>query len=579
MTVSVSDLVRPARTAMVVSGVLTGTGAVVGVVPFAALTQLAALWLGETRTGLSAWGWIGVAAAALCASQMLYMSGLGVTHLAEARLRRRLRQQIVDQINHLPLGSVARLPHGTIRKMVCDDTTAIHTLVAHIPGDVTAAIVGVLAGGAYLVWVDWRLALTLFGVWLVAGGLVLGLTARGLTGVTERFGVAQTRISAATVEMLEGIAEIKGFQATDTTRTRFHQARRDFSEISYEWVRASGRPMAVLNAMLRPATVFVLVAVLAVVFTRQGWTPLWATLPFFLLAPGLPDGVSTVMGLLQHVYESRMAAQSSAAVLSQERMPAGEYDEGDGPAPGRVEVEDVSFEYEPGKPVLRGVTLRAEPGTVTALVGPSGSGKSTLARLIARFYDVGAGCVRVSGVDVREASFAWLLSRVAVVLQDVALSNDSVLDNIRLGKPGASMDEVVAAAKAALIHDRVMRLPQGYDTVLGAEGGFLSGGEKQRVTLARAYLQDAPVLVLDEATAQADPESERDLHETLSRLAQGRTVIMIAHRLATVRDADQILVLDEGEVVERGRHDELVAAQGRYAALWASQDLSLVEGE
>ncbi|MDO5094837.1 MAG: ATP-binding cassette domain-containing protein, partial [Propionibacteriaceae bacterium] len=388
-------------------------------------------------------------------------------------------------------------------------------------------------------------------------------------------------LSAATVEMLEGIKEIKNFQATAATRTRFNAALARFSGISFEWVSKSGRSVSLLSSLLRPSTVFGLVAVLAVVFVSQGWSPLSATLPFFLLAPGLPEGVSTLVGLTQHTYESRMAAQSTADLLSEEPMPQGSLDQGDGEAPGRVEVTDVTFAYEPGSPVLKDVSFVAEPGTVTALVGPSGGGKSTLARLVARFYDPDEGVVRISGVDAREATFAWLLSRVAIVLQDVVLTNDSVFDNIALGRPDATREQVEAAARAACIHERIQRLPHGYDTILGEEGGFLSGGERQRVTLARAYLQDAPILVLDEATAQADPQSERDIHRALTTLAKGRTVIIIAHRLATIRDADQILVLDDGEIVERGQHDDLLAAAGRYAALWRSQDLAVAakEGE
>ena len=282
----------------------------------------------------------------------------------------------------------------------------------------------------------------------------------------------------------------------------------------------------------------------------------------------------TLIGLMQHMYESRMAAQVTADLLSQPPMPEGTHGDGEGPAPGRVDVEDVTFSYEAGSPVLHGLSFTAEPGTVTALVGPSGGGKSTLARLIARFYDVDDGAVRISGVDVRDATFPWLLSRVAVVLQDVALAHESVHDNIALGRPDATREQVEAAARAACIHERITRLPHGYDTILGDEGGFLSGGERQRVTLARAYLQDAPVLVLDEATAQADPASERDIHQALSRLAAGRTVIIIAHRLSTIRDADQILVVDAGHITEHGTHEELLAAGGRYAAMWRSQDLS-----
>ena len=457
--------------------------------------------------------------------------------------------------------------------MVCDDTTSIHTLVAHVPGDATNAVVMAAAGTAYLLWTDWRLACALVGLWVLVLGTML-LTMSGMSDITERFGAAQTALAAATVEMLEGIKEIKGFQATDASRTRFSQARTEFSSLSYEWVSRSGKAISAMTAVLRPSTVFATVALLAVLFTSQGWTPLSATLPFFLVALGLPEGLMTLIGLMQHMYESRMAAQATADLLSLPPMPEGAHDEGEGPTPGRVDVEDVTFSYEAGSPVLHGASFTAEPGTVTALVGPSGGGKSTLVRLIARFYDVDDGAVRISGVDVREATFPWLLSRVAVVLQDVALAHESVHDNIALGRPEATREQVEAAARAACIHERIVRLPHGYDTILGEEGGFLSGGERQRVTLARAYLQDAPVLVLDEATAQADPASERDIHQALSRLAAGRTVIIIAHRLSTIRDADQILVVDAGRITERGTHEELLAAGGRYAAMWRSQDLS-----
>ena len=582
MAVTVGTLISPARRAVVLSGLLTAGGAVLSVVPYAALRNMAAIWLGESnRVGWAGglWAWAIIAVASLFAAQVLYLMGLGVTHLAEARLRHLLRARVVDAIGHLPLGSVASIPHGAIRKMVADDTSSIHTLVAHVPGDATNAVVGVAAGMIYLLWTDWRLALALLGVWCLVLAAIAVPTMRGLGDITDRFGVAQTRLASATVEMLEGIKEIKSFQAADATRTRFDAARARFSDLSYEWVSASGRTMSLMGAVLRPADVFATVAPLVVLFVTQGWTRLSDTLPFFLLAPGLPEGLLTLVGLMQHTYESRMAARTTADLLSREPMPEGARDEEEGPTPGRVEVDGVTFSYEAGSPVLRDVSLTAEPGTVTALVGPSGGGKSTLVRLIARFYDVDSGAVRVGGVDVRAATFSWLFTRIAVMLQDVELSHDSVADNIALGRPGASREQIEAAARAACIHERITRLPRGYDTVLGEEGGFLSGGEQQRVALARAYLQDAPILLLDEATAQADPASERDIHRALSRLAAGRTVIIIAHRLSTVRDADQILVVDGGRVVERGRHHELMAADGRYASMWRSQDTGSESGD
>ncbi|WP_277034516.1 ABC transporter ATP-binding protein [Propionimicrobium lymphophilum] len=578
MSVSISNMLRPARTSMIVSGLLTATGAVFRLAPFVAMQQMAAIWLGEKHPeGWSGNPWVLALVALVCllASQLLYMGGLGVTHLSEAKLRHKLRRRVVDSIGSLPLGKVEVIPHGRLRKIVCDDTSAIHTLVAHVPGDATNAVVSLLAGFVYLMVVDWRMCLALFGIWIV---VVVGLQAahmRGYAKITERFGVAQTDLASATVEMLEGIKEIKNFQAVDATRTRFNRAREKFSDISYEWVSQSGKAISATGALLRPAVIFVTVAILSVVFVNNDWMLLSATLPFFLVAPGVPDGLSVLLGMTQHIYDARLASQTTAKLLSEEPMPAGDFAEGEGEAPGQVEMVDAKFSYEPGEPVIDGISFVARPGTVTALVGPSGGGKSTLAKLIARFYDLDEGTVKVSGVDVRQASFSWLLSRVAIVLQDIALSNDTVFNNIALGKPTASLEEVQEAAKRACIHERIRQLPNGYDTVLGEEGGFLSGGERQRVTLARAYLQDASILILDEATAQADPQSERQIHLALSGLAKGRTVIMIAHRLATVRDADQILVVDGGRIVERGTHDQLLAHDGKYSAMWSLQ----MEGE
>lgn len=429
MTVTVGELIRPARVAMVISGIITALGAALGVVPFAALTQLAAIWLGESdQRGWAAepWVWGTIAVISLFLSQLLYLAGLGITHLAEAKLRHQLRKDLVKAISNLPLGKVSKIPHGAIRKIVCDDTSAIHTLIAHIPGDATTAIVGVLVGGAYLIWTDWKLALALLAFWGFAVLIISRATMRGMGNITERFGEAQTKLSSATIEMLEGIKEIKNFQATDASRTRFNNARTNFSALSYEWVRKSGRAISLLWSLLRPSTVFAFVALLAVLFVSQGWSQLSATLPFFLLAPGLPEGLNTLIGLLQHTHESRMSAQATAELLSEEPMAQGSLAQGDDATPGRVEVVDVSFSYAAGNPVLKGVSFTAEPGTLTALVGPSGGGKSTLARLVARFYDPDQGVIRISGVNVREATFSWLLSRVAIVLPTTQYSTTSL---------------------------------------------------------------------------------------------------------------------------------------------------------
>ncbi|MXZ67663.1 MAG: ATP-binding cassette domain-containing protein [Acidimicrobiia bacterium] len=238
----------------------------------------------------------------------------------------------------------------------------------------------------------------------------------------------------------------------------------------------------------------------------------------------------------------------------------------------RIEVTDVEFSYSgrdgTSPPVLQDVTFDAEPGEVTAIVGPSGAGKSTLARLMLRFWDVGRGSIRVGGVDIREMPISQLMDQVAFVFQETFLFNDSVAANLRFAKPDATDEEIIEAAKAARAHEFVSRLPRGYETQIGESGGRLSGGERQRLAVARAILKDAPIVILDEATAYADPENEVALQGALDRLMEGRTVIVIAHRLSTVAGADQTLVFEGGRIVERGRHADLIRQEAVYARMW-----------
>lgn len=647
---TVWELIKPARRAMFTSATLTGLGAVFSILPYVALTEIAADLL-EGASGSTLWRWAITGILGIALGSFLYSAGLGLTHVAEADLRYDLRRRLVTTLGRIPLGAVDQTSSGKIRKIVADDTGSIHTLVAHLAGDATTTLIAFLAGFGYLVWVDWRMSAILLAIWAIVLMLVMRLTFHGLDNLTEGFSEAQARLSAATVEMVEGIKEIKNFQGADAVHTRFSKARDHFSKLSYDWTAASGRGIAFIGSFFQPAVIFATVAPIAIWFVDAGWIDAAHTLPFFMVGLGMPAGLIQLIQLMEHLYEARQAATDTAAILSIPPMPEGgditpdvddDYSEDhssvasdpegaepdadarpdtghrerrgskqlepkaqepDGPELGEareldgperkvresdrselgkvrepngperntgasIELTDVVFGYDPETPIIRGVSFSAQPGSVTALVGPSGGGKTTLARLIARFYDVDAGSVAINGRDVRDASFEWLLSRVAIVLQDIALAHDTVANNIALGKPGATRAQIEDAARTAQIHERILRLPHGYETIIGEEGGFLSGGERQRLTIARTSIQDAPILILDEATAQSDPRSERDIHKALTKLSNGRTVIVIAHRLATITKADAVLVVADGKIAERGKHEELVSAGGIYANMW-----------
>ena len=573
----VKKLIAPARKSMITTAIITSIGGICAIVPYIAITEIAANWFRGSPSG-TLWLWVGVAIVAVFANSLLYGIGLGVTHISEANLRYQLRRRLVRAFGRIPLGRVDQTSSGSIRKMVCDDTAAIHTLVAHLAGDAMNSIIALVVGIGYLMWVDWQLTLLILGVWVLIFAVVTGTMMRGFSESTSQFSSAKTELSAATVEMVEGIKEIKNFQAAATARTRFDKARRYFADISYQWLAASGKPMAIISSFFQPAVILVTIAPPTVWFVSKDWLEPAYALPFFMVGVGLPVGFLQFVQIMQHLFTANQAAQDTADLLDIPHQPDGPHTDGPGPKPGEVELTNVSFGYNPENPILRNVNLRIPAGSVTALVGPSGGGKTTIARLIARFYDVDAGAVKVDGLDVREVSNQWLLNQIAIVFQDIALAHDTVANNIALGNPQASRDEIVEAAKSACIHDRIMRLPHGYDTVIGGDGGFLSGGEKQRITIARAYLHNAPILILDEATAQTDPQSERDIHTALAALAKGKTVIIIAHRLATIAAADLIAVIGEptastskSSVLATGTHDELLERSETYRTMWEKQ--------
>ena len=567
---SVWDLVRSVRGSMYLGFTLAALGAVFKVVPYMAIVEITRSLLAGNSDPAHLWRWVIAAVVCMVVHSLSYTYALGNNHAAEARLRHELRQRLIGKLGVVNLGWFSARSSGRIRQAVSNDTADIHSLVAHLAGDFANSFISLLVSLGYLFWLDWRFAGLLVGCYLLIAVVVYATSMTGLRKVFDDYSEAERQLSDRTVELVDGIKEVKNFGMTADVFERFDEAQKRFSKVSLTWMRKQSIGLSLIASLLRPGPVFAATMGLGLVFTLHGWLSPVTVVAFALVWVGLPEGLLTLMEMSQNLYAAKQAAHSTLHILQAPELSEPDIEiapEENAPA---VEFRDVSFSYSPGEPVIQELSLACPPGTVTALVGPSGGGKSTLARLIARFWDVDSGTVLVNGRDVRDQPSRELLSSMSLVFQDVMLSTDTVRANIALGNADATETEIEEAARAACIHDRIMQLPDGYDTIIG-EGAHFSGGEAQRLTIARAFLAASPILILDEATAQADSHSERLIQQAISNLAQKRTVIVIAHRLSTIQGVDQIAVIDAGRLVELGNHDDLLAQDGPYARLWRNQ--------
>jgi len=556
---------RPVASLTRLGVVLSALGTLATLVPFVGIAELGRVLLEPGPVdGAEVWPIAGVVALALVLGWAANGAALSVTHAADHRLQASLRRRIVHRLGRVPLGWYSDTNSGLVRKAAQDDIDDLHHLIAHHDVEMTGAIVLPLGGVAYLCWLDWRLALlaiVTLPVYLVAYGSMM----RGFVRKMVELDAGVARVSAAIVEFVYGITVVKVFGQAKRAHRAYDDAVGEFGDKYAGWVR----PMLKLEALTSMALSAPVVALVSLAggiwFVAEGWVTPIEALAEVLVAMVIPTTLLVLNQGITAQHKATAAASRIVALLDVPPLPIPEQPRE--PAGHDVEFDDVSFAYEGTDTVVSGISLHCLPGTVTALVGGSGAGKSTLAKLVPRFYDVTSGAVRVGGVDVRHIAPEVLYRKVGFVLQDVRLLHGTVAENLRLGRPDTTEDEMIAAATAARIHDRVLALPRGYDSVIGDDAIF-SGGEAQRISIARALLADTSILVLDEATAYADPESEAQIQDALSVLARGRTVLVIAHRLATIAGVDKIVVLDGGVVVEQGTQEELIAADGRYARMW-----------
>lgn len=566
------ELLASVRPQLIVSGFLQAVISLLELAPFVVLIELARQLLSGADQN-RVWGTILVFLVLLGVGTVLGAVLILWLHLVDLRFSAAVRRRLLDKLSRVPLGWFTRRGSGSVKKLIQDDTLALHYLVTHAVSDAVAAAVAPVAVLVYLFVVDWRLALVCLVPILVWIMTTWSMVYRSGPKIAEASRWAE-RMNTEAAAYLDGQPVIRVFGGA--AASSFRRTLDDYIGFLDGWQRPFVGKKTFMDLATRPATYLWLIVAAGTVLVVNGAMGPTTLLPFLVLGTtfgarllgaaygfgGLREGMDAARRIANTLDEPELNAPADGPTQPGIETPA---------SAGEVSFDNVSFGYRPGVPVVSDVTLTLRPGTVTALVGPSGSGKSTLASLLARFHDVDAGAIRVDGRDIRSMTHDELYGRVGFVFQDVQLVHGTVGDNIALARPSATDAEIHSAAADAQIHERILRLPGGYDTVL-AGGVALSGGERQRLTIARALLADTPVLVLDEATAFADPESEYLVQQALGRLIRERTVLVIAHRLHTITDADQIVVLDRGRVAEIGRHDQLLEADGLPAPLGEPHD-------
>jgi ATP-binding cassette, subfamily B, bacterial IrtA/YbtP len=558
-------ILKSASTTLIACGLLSAVSSLAGMAPLVAVVEVSRrLFVGDTNV----WPIIVVAIVALAVKQLGVLAAGVMTHLADIKVSFRIRRELLVKLSRVPLGWFSDRSSGIVKKAVEDDVAALHRLIAHSIVELSAAAVPPLVAFVYLFALDWRMALaTLLPVFAGLGAYERAMASAG-TKYPE-FMDWLARLNSAAVEFVNGIGVVKSFGTPGVASRRFQEVARAFAHFFLDWAKSTSAAGVAAEILLSPPSILLVVATTGGILTANGDLPLGNFIAFLVFGTVITSGWMTVLMSVHPLVTALKVYRGIRELLATPELPTPDEPVRLDPntAGPVVRMRGVRVAY--GDTVaLTGIDLRLDRGTLTALVGPSGSGKSTLAKLVPRFDDPCEGVVELYGVNLRRIDPAELYRHVAFVLQDShLLSAMSIRDNIRLGRPGADDAAVRDAAGKAQIRSRIEKLPRGFDSVVGQDVA-LSAGERQRVCIARAILADRPILVLDEATASADPENEARIQEALSEVARGRTVLVIAHRLSTIRGADAIVVLDDGRIAECGTHAELLQNNRIYARLW-----------
>ena len=550
----------PCRGKMAASVVLAILSVAGGFVPYLGVYQIIRLFLERQADWDGILFWCGVCLAGYALSTML-------AHVSAYTILEGLRLQAADRLMGAPLGEVESRPIGAMKSTIVDRIEDIEPPLAHMIPELSSNILLPLVVVAAMFSIDWRMGLAL----LATIPFALIPMAFGMRSYNKNYAAymeANAHVNSIIVEYVEGIQVVKAFSQGEQSYQKFAQAVSSFKAFTMDWYRCTWASMNLCLSIL-PTTLLGTLPIGIYLYQAGVLDPAQVTL-CLMMALGIVTPLMSATAFINSIKSMQFAVKDTRELLDLPQLSQAEQD-----APLNdcdIQLHDVSFSYggSDGKEVLHHLDLTIPQGKFTALVGPSGGGKSTIARLAARFWDVTGGSITLGGRDIRELPLKQLSREISFVTQDNFLFDCSLKENIRLGKPGASDEEVFAAARAAQCEEFIGRLEHGWDTAAGDAGKQLSGGERQRIAIARAILKDAPIVILDEATAFTDPENEDKIQRSIMALSKGKTLLVIAHRLSTIQNADQIVVLEKGQIVDRGTQRELLSRCPLYQALWAA---------
>ncbi|MSA96936.1 ATP-binding cassette domain-containing protein [Finegoldia sp. BIOML-A2] len=557
------ELAKKEHSKLKTSVFIASIGVITGIIPYIAASRILVELLKGNEDFKIYSLWLGIGLLSYILKSFLYSMALSVSHKATFSVLKDVRLRMLEKLPKMPLGEIISVPSGNFKQIIVDQVESMEKPLAHLLPEMTSNLLGSLSIFIYLLFLDWRMAL-LSLVSIPVGMLFMGLVMKNYAVQYEGSVKVNREMNSAIIEYVNGIEVIKTFNQDKRSYAKYKDKVIANARYFYEWMKSCQLPVS-LSKNISPTTMITVLpfgwyfyisgslsaeVFISVIILSLGIAgPLLETINF---VDGLAK-IGTIANSINLILEGKEQKHSDREVTIQQY---------------NIDLQNVKFGYEEEKEILHGISLNIKEGTTVAFVGPSGSGKSTLAKLIAGYWDITEGNINIGGYNLNEIPLKQLYSLTAFVSQDNFLFNESIRENIRMGNPSASDKEVEDIAKKSGCHDFIMKMEHGYDTVVGSSGSHVSGGERQRISIARAMLKNAPIVILDEATSYIDPENEVIIKQALSKLIKDKTVIIIAHRLSTITDAEQIFLIENGKLVSYGKHDELLKGCELYRNMW-----------